>query len=712
MRIDTMERTTGTLDGFTPATIDDDDMPVAMQLFSANYTLQKDAVIRELVANALDAQSDAGVTIPVQVQLPTWENPWLVISDQGTGLSACDMVDVYGKFVKSTKRDNPLRIGGMGIGAKAPHAVADQYTVEAVQDGKLATALFAKVDGVPAHKIISEVDTDQPNGVKITIPVDLDNTMSEWTRAAERVHFWMDEDAVRFTGFDPNTRPASYPSYHDVLYPEQTEQAVALRDNRLNHAPVETASYVKMGPVGYKIPSQILPAQVSYRHTLMLYTLPIGACEISPSRESITASEHNRKILEQAHQTWQEEIFAPLMATYGALGSGYEKHQLFKKQFGDSSPSHMPGLKELGGPGDIFFRIPGVQEVTPTSIRRQHIVGLFVGNEDLGANVYFDLDNAPSSLVGKCQAWSKSEGVKLIMISRSAFEKHQSYAGYFGDYELEWLSNDDLRETTREVRTSSPAGPPISQRTFEGYDCYTGQSLGDLSIEEAVAWLDEHEDYRVYPASLTGLHKLSHTTRHSGPGRLYWHLRAEDLLEMDRISAKVLYLNTGTGGGQVVTEIDKQLAARGEKIPRTITAKQVNWDFIEQIHVKALDKSDLQRIADVTHFTKKPIHFSAMHQLLTELADRDDLTVKSRKSVDRLTQLFVQDRSLDRLNKVDYAYLNRRAHRLEQPAQPSAWLQKLDRTRLLITMMADNRIYPGNAGVDLLKAALDADLRG
>lgn len=709
MRIDTMERTTGTLDGFTPATIDEADMPVAMQLFSANYTLQKDAVIRELVANALDAQSDAGVTTPVQVQLPTWENPWLVISDQGTGLSACQMVDVYGKYVKSTKRDNPVRIGGLGIGAKAPHAVADQYTVEAVQDGKLTTALFAKIDGVPAHKIISEVDTVQPNGVKITIPVDLDNTMSEWTRAAQRVRFWMDEDAVSFTGFDPDVVTVSYPSYRDVLHPEQTAQASVFHFGRLHNAPVETTSYVKMGPVGYKIPAQILPEQARYRSIHMLYTLPIETCEISPSRESITASERNRKILEQVHQTWQEEIFAPLMATYEALGSGYEKHQLFKKQFGDHSPNHMPSLKELGGPGDIVFQISGIQEVTPTSIRRQHISGLFTGYEDLGANVYFDLDNAPSSLVGKCQAWSRSEGVRLIMISRSAFEKDPSYAGYFGDYELEWLSNDDLREVTREVRTSSPAGPPVSQRTFEGYDCYTGQSLGDLSIEEAVAWLGEHEDYRVYPASLTGLHKLSHTTQRSGPGRLYQHLRAKDLL--DRISAKVLYLNTGTGGGQVVTEIDKQMAARGEKIPRTITVKQVNWDFIEQIHVKALDKDDHQRIADLTHFTKKPIHFSAMHQLLTELADRDDLTVKSRRTVSRLTELFVQDRSLDRLNKVGYAYLNYSVRRLT-PAQPSAWLQKLDRTRLLITMMADNGIYPGNAGVDLLKAALDADLRG
>ena len=56
-------------------TIDAEDMRYVASLLRNNYSNTRLAVVREISANALDANAEAGVTRPIEIKLPTAMNP-------------------------------------------------------------------------------------------------------------------------------------------------------------------------------------------------------------------------------------------------------------------------------------------------------------------------------------------------------------------------------------------------------------------------------------------------------------------------------------------------------------------------------------------------------------------------------------------------------------------------------------------------------------
>lgn len=106
-----------------------------MDILAKLYTHPETAVVREYVANAVDAHIKANVTVPVEVTLPTPDTPTLVVKDYGEGLDMHDILAIYGNFGVSDKRNSNDFIGGFGIGSKSGLAVSDKIYVESIKDG-------------------------------------------------------------------------------------------------------------------------------------------------------------------------------------------------------------------------------------------------------------------------------------------------------------------------------------------------------------------------------------------------------------------------------------------------------------------------------------------------------------------------------------------------------------------------------------------------
>ena len=143
-------------------------------LLSANvYTDPVKAVIREIICNAMDAHTKAGkADEPVEVHLPTSYEPWFSVKDNGPGMSDDDVYNIFCVYGASTKTDNNNETGGFGIGAKAPFAVTDQFTVNVRYNGKYTIYSAYKGDnGVPQMSILSVSDTDECNGVEVHVPI-------------------------------------------------------------------------------------------------------------------------------------------------------------------------------------------------------------------------------------------------------------------------------------------------------------------------------------------------------------------------------------------------------------------------------------------------------------------------------------------------------------------------------------------------------------
>ena len=147
-------------------TIDAEDMRYVASLLRNNYSNTRLAVVREISANALDANAEAGVDRPIEIKLPTSMNPTFAVRDFGGGLSQEDVFGLYSKYGKSTKRTSNNYIGAFGIGKFAPLSYGDNFTCVSYHDGT-KTSYNVFVDENDDTKItkLFEEPSNEPTGL-------------------------------------------------------------------------------------------------------------------------------------------------------------------------------------------------------------------------------------------------------------------------------------------------------------------------------------------------------------------------------------------------------------------------------------------------------------------------------------------------------------------------------------------------------------------
>jgi hypothetical protein len=191
------------------------------------------AIIRELGTNAADAHVAAGKRhVPFVVIIPSLTDPNLTIQDFGTGLSdyrirgyfecLCghtedsdaepapvpNRQDIYtcpkcgepgmtfrqGNYTvyfDSDKNHSNDYTGCLGLGSKSPFAYTDSYTVTSVCDGMKGIYTMFKGEEMPGVVRLSYEPTDEPSGLKVTVPVQAKDFNLFRTKAIE-VYKWFE----------------------------------------------------------------------------------------------------------------------------------------------------------------------------------------------------------------------------------------------------------------------------------------------------------------------------------------------------------------------------------------------------------------------------------------------------------------------------------------------------------------------------------------
>ena len=147
---------------------------VLMQMLSKN--LYSDAIgstIRECASNALDSHRRAGVDKPIIVSLDrNKEDSYeFSVEDFGIGLDADDVKNIISKYGKSTKRNSATELGMMGLGFKAPLAYSSSFYFVCRKDGIERKYMMYEGEDVNTIDLLYEAPTDQPNGVKVIVPI-------------------------------------------------------------------------------------------------------------------------------------------------------------------------------------------------------------------------------------------------------------------------------------------------------------------------------------------------------------------------------------------------------------------------------------------------------------------------------------------------------------------------------------------------------------
>ena len=273
--------------------------PIAFEILSSKlYSDANMAVVRELLCNAYDSHKACGKQdVPIHVQLPSYLNKNFIIRDYGLGLSKEDVVDLYTTFFHSTKADSNDFTGCFGLGSKTPFSYTDAFTVTSYWNGTKYSFVAAKKDGYPNIYCISEEDTDECNGLQISIPVKdgedfiFKNNLKAYLKFVDEIIVTADIE-----------RPKKILSIDNVsLYPST---------NSNNHSYYDLEDlFIKQGQSTYKISNDLskfkdIEALASLSKLAdVLIEVPIGTFPVTPNREQLSYSDKVYKDLEEVLKT-------------------------------------------------------------------------------------------------------------------------------------------------------------------------------------------------------------------------------------------------------------------------------------------------------------------------------------------------------------------------------------------------------------------------
>jgi hypothetical protein len=166
------------------ASIDVAEMRYVSSLLRNNYSNPILATVREIIANAVDAnRGDQAVVVTA----PTRFDQTFKVRDFGAGLSEEDLFGLYTKYGRSTKRDENLSIGGFGIGRFAPLSYTDAFTVTSIHGGeKTVVSVFVDEHGDTRFTKLHGSTTNEPSGVEIEVAVK-DSDISAFESSIKKV---------------------------------------------------------------------------------------------------------------------------------------------------------------------------------------------------------------------------------------------------------------------------------------------------------------------------------------------------------------------------------------------------------------------------------------------------------------------------------------------------------------------------------------------
>lgn len=252
------------------------------------------AIVRELSTNAIDSQVEAGNgNKPFYVHLPNIIEPYFQIRDYGTGMSPEKLEELYVTYFWSDKKETNEQVGQLGLGSKSPFAYTDAFTVVSYHNGKkytysafISEGTEDKYDpdtleviergeqgGFPAIALLGEDDTDEPNGIEITVPV----SQSDFDRFREKA-----EQVYQYFKIQPKVEGSRYYDVPKLEYPHMQGEGWGI--HTLDGKPKAIMGNIAY-PIQFADESQLTPEQQELLNTGVDMYFNIGELDITPSRE-------------------------------------------------------------------------------------------------------------------------------------------------------------------------------------------------------------------------------------------------------------------------------------------------------------------------------------------------------------------------------------------------------------------------------------------
>jgi hypothetical protein len=268
------------------------------------------AVVREYTCNALDEHIKYDIKRPVEIGIRKEDDSnFFFVRDFAKGLSEHDVRNIFGKYFKSTKRNNNIQSGSFGLGAKSAHSYTDTFYVKSYHNGKCtlyACALGGGGTGVPVGHIlkVSESPT-QETGLEVYLEIKISDVHLFNEKSIFFVQYCTEN--IVFKHFNILTvplKPVSQIKKNGFTF-RFFEDERLYRGNNCN---------ITMGNVTYKsyrIDSFLKTPYFKQKFTVLV-DVPIGTMTLPISRENFENNASNNRVISSIETTFteiaQEEI--------------------------------------------------------------------------------------------------------------------------------------------------------------------------------------------------------------------------------------------------------------------------------------------------------------------------------------------------------------------------------------------------------------------
>ncbi len=359
--------------------IDTEDMRYIASLLRNNYSNPMLATIREIIANALDVTKSK----KVDIQLPTRIEPNFIVRDFGCGLSEEDMLGLYTKYGKSTKRDSNESIGGFGIGRFAPLSYTDSFIVRSVHKGHKHSYII-RVDEQD-DTIVSQIEsqpTKEADGIYIQVGIKRDD-IEQFFKIFKKTWWYRKDDIELLNEGWGDLRLGEAQESNDVfdLYRENSywEDVAHYGDE----------PYVLMGGIPYKVNKD--EEWFMFKNGVV-YKAEIGEFKLHHSRETLEYNPSVKKALKKASDKIFAKLNEELASQMDKADTFYEASEImhrametYRQRFGTKLKVSSDKFKDVNG---ILFPKDWISKETHITTREN-------GNLSFSHSRYTYNDNAP-----------------------------------------------------------------------------------------------------------------------------------------------------------------------------------------------------------------------------------------------------------------------------------------------------------------------------
>ena len=298
-------------------TIDAEDMRYVASLLRNNYSNPTLAVVREITANALDANSEANANRKIEITIPSSLNPHFAVRDFGGGLSKEDVFGLYSKYGKSTKRESNNYIGAFGIGKFAPLSYGQNFTCVSYHGGvKTSYNIFVNDDDDTKIVELHSEPSSEPTGLSVEVAVADDDVDNFRKVVKDFFRFFSAEEMPKFIGVADDEE---FLEPYNIIMEGDDSSWFIIEDNSDYWHRNHHGSHAVMGRVHYPINSSSIDFSSlegnEERHLTQLVQqnnlyirFPIGSLKLHHSRESLEYNKSTQKVLIDTLISLKEDI--------------------------------------------------------------------------------------------------------------------------------------------------------------------------------------------------------------------------------------------------------------------------------------------------------------------------------------------------------------------------------------------------------------------